>query len=848
MNSPRTGNSPLAAALTEATEFFRAGDITAAIDILQPLVTAHRDFAPGWHLLGKVAEMMGDPSSAISFHERATALDATQPIYRAELCSAHVRAGQAAEGNREFQKLLAAAPQHAAALSPEVLVRLASVATTPSPTGLLDATALAQHRVRQLFQQVILLCARHRVERWWDCDGFHNLFAMQELRILRRALREFVLRRAGDARSFIRLSHELNEITGETDLEDHVLLQLAHGFVRDTDEIRATAMPQQDSHPPILLAVTLWTPTEIDDFLSSCLPSLLAPDNLPTLGVTRHIVLLVHIGNAYRELVATAPALRPLPQLGIELHIRPLDDSLLALVPQQDNLKDWYLDFLQRLQLEYARALGANLHVLMPHETAASIAARLRCDMHEANDAIAVQPSAPVFALQNGLLALHAAELHPVAEGSFDDLRRDARRVWESGAESICPQSDPDHMHNILRMLWHFDLLAEARDCLSRFRPQAPLAFALDDFHLHREEMALYAAAKRTATDDHAIYVVGMTIWGPRYIDFFCHFHLASLLAPGNLPALARRGKVVVSIATDAEGRQMIESSAIYRQLEAIADIHFSLIGSVPRRDSPEASRTFYMRYGLLDHLHIYFARSLGAHLMLMPVDTVISRHGLTALADAIADGAECATASCIEADRASAVAELAPLRQDDRIAIDPVPLTAIAVRHKTAYFKSLIVAEGNRLNAYPREFFWRVPGGYVCHAIFMHPVMLSARVMSRDFHPNHENVDWALLPRILARDDRIKVIDDNSRLFILHCSDADVRANEYSDFSGSIDGRFGEYLISVHLHDYPLHRRQIKQRQFFCVDDANQPVSRRYLVEASALQAMFDMVTPPVQ
>ena len=169
-----------------------------------------------------------------------------------------------------------------------------------------------------------------------------------------------------------------------------------------------------------------------------------------------------------------------------------------------------------------------------------------------------------------------------------------------------------------------------------------------------------------------------------------------------------------------------------------------------------------------------------------------------------------------------------------------------IAVGNKTAYFKSLVVSPENRINAYPREFFWRVPGGYVCHSIFMHPVMLSARAMSRDFHPNHENVDWALLPRILGRGGTVKVLDGSSGLFILHCSDAGVRADQYAEFTGLIDGRLGEYLIGVHLHDYPIHRRLFKHRQFFAVEDTEVPLAADYLSDSGALLAMFDMATAP--
>lgn len=581
--------------------------------------------------------------------------------------------------------------------------RLSSPAT-------IGETRLRQQQIRSVFQQIILLCVRHRIDHWWNCHNIDSLPGM------RHVLRELILRRAGDYCGFIRLSDELNLLTGETSIDDYSLLQMAKHHI-DPDEP----------------------------------------------------------------------------------------------------------------------------HAMMPSDIA-----EVQAETGEAESAAGAPPYISAIALQDGLLALHAAEFHPKAEGYVADLRLEAQRIWESDAASVTPHSDPEHIHNIVRMLCHFDLLSAARECQVRHDPCHDLIPAFDEFIRHKGNTIDWATAPCAAGDDGVRYMIGMTIWGRRYIDFFCNFHLASLLADGNLPALARRGKVIVSIVTDTEGQTLIEGTPILPQLRMLADIRFSITSLVPRRDTEETARTFYRRYGLLEHLHVEFARRIGAHLMMMPVDTVISRLGLSVLAEAIAEGADCVTASCIEADRDSAMAELAPLRADGRIAIAAAHLTSIAVRHKTAYFKSLIVAAGNRLNAHPREFFWRVPGGYVCHALFVHPVMLSARALARDFHPNHENVDWALLPRLLTRESRITIIEDNSRLFILHCSDSGVRAGEYSDIVDGIDGRAGEYLIGVHLHDFPLHRRLLKQRQFFSVDDPAQPISPRYLAESSALSAMFDMVTPP--
>jgi hypothetical protein len=126
-----------------------------------------------------------------------------------------------------------------------------------------------------------------------------------------------------------------------------------------------------------------------------------------------------------------------------------------------------------------------------------------------------------------------------------------------------------------------------------------------------------------------------------------------------------------------------------------------------------------------------------------------------------------------------------------------------------------------------------------------MHPIILSARLLARPFHPDYHNVDWALLPRLLQGENRVKVLDNTSGLFILHCSDHQVRTNETSEFNGEITPGLGEYLLSVHQHDFPIHRELLTQSQFFCVEDADEPVNESYLTDVAVLESMFETTFP---
>ncbi len=447
-----------------------------------------------------------------------------------------------------------------------------------------------------------------------------------------------------------------------------------------------------------------------------------------------------------------------------------------------------------------------------------------------------------VSAMMDGLLALHAAETHLSARAMAADLRASALAIWEYGYECISASTDSGQIYQITRMLWHFDLLPEARDCQARFSPHSILCTVIDDWYRVRQENEHYAVTLRERTGRQNIcHVVGITVWGHAYLDFFLKFHVPSLLAEGNLPHLSRIGQLIISIVTDAEGRRIIVESGLFPVLNGMADVRFSMIEQLPSRESA-MNPYFYMHYGLLDHHHVYLAHYLNASLVLMPPDTVISKDSFYTLASHIKAGYDCCTIACIEAYKDEVLPSLERFRSGVALPVDSDALAAIAVQHKTDYFRSITFREGQRLNAYPREFFWRVQGGYICHSIFMHPVILSARVMSRKFNPSHENVDFALLPRAMQEDGRIKVLDDSGELFILHCSDSNPREQEVSSFDGRISQEFGTYMLSINLHNFPVHRELFRKPQFFPVDDMEVPISARYQEESANLLAIFDM------
>ena len=104
----------------------------------------------------------------------------------------------------------------------------------------------------------------------------------------------------------------------------------------------------------------------------------------------------------------------------------------------------------------------------------------------------------------------------------------------------------------------------------------------------------------------------------------------------------------------------------------------------------------------------------------------------------------------------------------------------------------------------------WPLADGLAIHSVFMHPVAVSARMLTRPFHPQYENVDYALLPRLLQADGRLKIVTDASELAVAHFGASDDR-HEYLDGGFSV-----EAFMAAHDNDYAIQRQCFATRQFF--------------------------------
>jgi hypothetical protein len=349
---------------------------------------------------------------------------------------------------------------------------------------------------------------------------------------------------------------------------------------------------------------------------------------------------------------------------------------------------------------------------------------------------------------------------------------------------------------------------------------------AVNDAHARR----LRAASRR-----RRFAVIGSVVWGQRFVDKFMDYCLPSLLAPGNIPALARKRKVVHSIVTTEADRDRIVAHPAFARLRELAEVVFTCFPQEFLERREQSGYNFYHFYGLLDHQSVFMASALKADLYLLPIDCVYSRDCLRNFSSYLERDADCCSVGSIEAIESELRAwlDVETRRRANVLDLPSRELVQAASEHPDRYFCSLTMRPDNtEFCAHPRELVWPFADGLAIHSIFMHPLAVSARLLSRPFHAHHENVDFALLPRLLQGDGRMKVIEDASEAVLGHFG-APVTRDEYLAGGFSVKN-----FIEVHRYDYAVHRRFFASRQFFPCRDLPYTHSADYAAEVALIQS----------
>lgn len=431
------------------------------------------------------------------------------------------------------------------------------------------------------------------------------------------------------------------------------------------------------------------------------------------------------------------------------------------------------------------------------------------------------------------LSALHALHLYEISEYGRENMNGtivEGRRLLDLARHDAVFEEE---RKALIRAAMNFDYVGKALELAEAGGEATAFIHGFLVQMVRTRDANLDRAAKvLSRLSGRRCSVIGSVVWGDDYVDKFMDYCVGSLLAQGNVPALARRGHVVHSIVTTERDSRRIVAHPLFTRLSELAEVMFTCFSEELLQERERSGHNFYYFYGLLDHQNLFLAEALKADLYMLPVDCIYSSDCLLRFSEMLESEADCCSIGSIEADEGRLRLWLDG--QEGRILDFPSEsLLQVGCERVDTYFQSMLMAESNgAFCKYPRELVWPVTDGFVIHSVFMHPLAVSSRMLARPYHPQHENVDYALIPRLLQADGRLKVIEDGRQLCLVHAGAPPARAE-------FLKGGFSvESFLEARSNDYAVQRRTFPIAQRFPYREPQFPPSGRYPSEMRTLSS----------
>lgn len=221
--------------------------------------------------------------------------------------------------------------------------------------------------LERLYQEAILCCIRHNVEKWWN---FIPNPKFNSVPVLQNFLVTCVLRRAGDYKEFLRIKDELRDLSVITTINNEFFDKLARYYAQVMEDIDAGLLTKEIrldlTKRPFVIAFSVWGDHYLKLLTDWCLPSLLAEGNLGFLCRERQPVLFIHTNPEGKATIEQSESLHRIKAMGVTVIYRMINETLVEHFAQDPDFKYWHLGMVQSLDLYFAKALNADYHLLMP--------------------------------------------------------------------------------------------------------------------------------------------------------------------------------------------------------------------------------------------------------------------------------------------------------------------------------------------------------------------------------------------------------------------------------------------------------------------------------------------------
>jgi len=331
----------------------------------------------------------------------------------------------------------------------------------------------------------------------------------------------------------------------------------------------------------------------------------------------------------------------------------------------------------------------------------------------------------------------------------------------------------PEARISIARALIHHQRHDLARDLLKTLgmtgqSSEGEFYLELLDFYDTQKALARNLTPSLVGGDSRPT-LISLVIWGEAFIEKCLAFDLSSLLAPGNIPAMASEGGVILDVFTAEADQELLLNHAVFKTVARFADVRVTCIPDTllehPKNEStPDPDRWCVAG---AQYCSAIAARQLDADLVFVGAGNIYSESYLSGAKQHIEDGIGCVVTAAIRAEEDAMVENLALFREagSNHIEIDSGDLLAYSVENMSKqFFDSFIQSNPTTVGHDPVAVFFRTDEGFCSHTFQLNPAMISSDLLPDDFVFDFHTADARFLAEIVDGRDAealIKVIEE---------------------------------------------------------------------------------------
>jgi hypothetical protein len=260
-----------------------------------------------------------------------------------------------------------------------------------------------------------------------------------------------------------------------------------------------------------------------------------------------------------------------------------------------------------------------------------------------------------------------------------------------------------------------------------------------------------------------------VAVWGAPYIERLERFGLSSMLADGNLPALARTADVEFVFLTAGTDIPRLEASPMLAEIRRHASIRCAAIDDLIVPGLYALTLTLAFTRGI----NLYGAAMTETYFVFWNADFVMSDGTLRTIGERIALGQTVVMAGSLRAVGEVAAPLLEQLRGEGKgvLAVQPRDLVRLALDHPHALTVAKTVNQDLCWSSVPNQMFWKIDDATILGRFFQ--IFMLCLRPKRHVATINGYCDYSFVPEYCPGDP-VHVIKDSDEAFLLELQSRD--------------------------------------------------------------------------